>query len=160
MLNEEGELGFEILGSNAEPAVPALMKLYEQNISPQSRAATSRALIAIGPVAQRQALPLFLQSAASSNAAVRQMGVLAMFGISQSENQPRMVPVLVNALADTNFMTRTVAAKMLGRFGTNAEGAGPALVRLLNDNDRRVRMEARSALDKIAPKAAFTAGAN
>jgi len=31
VLNEDGELGFEILGSNAEQTIPALMKLYEQS---------------------------------------------------------------------------------------------------------------------------------
>ncbi len=157
-LNDEGEIGFEILGSKAEQAVPALMKLYERNVSLHSQEATSRALIAIGPTAQRLALPLFLQSAESSNAAVRVVGVLAIFGMS--ENQQQVVPVLVNTLADANFMIRIVAAKGLARFGTNAQEAVPALVQLLNDNNRLVRFEAGDALSKIVPKAGSKTGVN
>jgi HEAT repeat protein len=154
--NYEGEIGFEILGSKAEQAVPALMKLYEQNISPQSREDTRRALFAIGPTAQRLALPLFLQSAASSNAAVRETGVWAIS--EMSENQSQVVPVLVNALTDSNLMTRLIAAKGLARFGTNAQEAVPILTQLLNDNNRRIRDSAGDALNKIAPKAASKGG--
>jgi hypothetical protein len=155
-LNEDAELGFEILGADAHEAVPALISLYEQNISPHSQAATSRALNAIGPAAQRMAIPSFLRAAASTNAPMREVAVWALYGV---HTEPRLVvPALVNALSDTNFLIRLVAARALGDFGTNAQEAVPALVTLLSDPSSRVRPNATNALKKINPEAAAKAG--
>ena len=153
VLNYEAELGFEILGSRAESAVPALLKLYQQNVSRSSQQATAHALVAIGTNAQKQSFPFFLQSAASSNSAER---FVAVWAISEmNENQSGLVAVLTNALTDANFMTRTIAIKRLARLGTNAGEAVPALIQLRNDKNRSIRFEAEEALNKIAPKAAL-----
>jgi HEAT repeat protein len=158
-VNSEGALGFEFLGRDAEPAVPALIALYERNISPDSQVATSRALNAIGPEAQGMAIPSFLRAAASSNAPVREVAVMALFLIDAAHADHRkVVPALVNALSDTNFFIRLVAANGLGRFGTNAQQAVPALARLLSDPDSRVRRVATNALKKIDPEAASKVG--
>jgi HEAT repeat protein len=152
VLNNEAALGFEILGPDAQQAVPALIELYEQNVSPHSQSATSRALNAIGPEAQRMAIPSFLRAAASSNPPVREVAVWALYGIDAQHQQ--VVPALVNALSDTNFVIRVVAARGLGHFGTNGQQSVPALVRLLNDPSSRVRPDATNALEKIDPEAA------
>jgi hypothetical protein len=156
VLNDEAVLGFEILGADAQGAVPALVTLYDQNVSPRSQFATSRALNAIGPEAQRTAIPSFLRAAASSNAPVREVAVWALYGVDVQNQQ--VVPALVNALSDTNFAIRLVAARGLGHFGTNAQQAVPALVRLMNDPSTRVRPDATNALKKIDPAAAAKAG--
>lgn len=155
-LNNEAELGFDILGPEAQQAVPALIAIYEENISPPSQAATSRALIGIGPAAEKVAIPSFVRAAASSNAAVREV---AVFALSAVEVDPSMVvPALVEALGDTNFLARAVAANGLARFGTNAQLAVPALVPLLSDPNSHVRRSASIALKQIDPEASTKAG--
>jgi HEAT repeat protein len=155
-LNENAALGFKILGADAQQAVPALLRLYEQNISLYSQAATSRALIAIGPAAQRIAIPSFLRAAGSSNAPVREVAVCALYGV---DTEPRLVvPALVDALSNTNFVIRMVAARGLGRFGTNSQRAVPPLVLLLSDPSLDVRPEVTNALKAIDPEAAARAG--
>jgi hypothetical protein len=91
-LNDEAALGFEILGADAQQAVPALIRLYEeQNRSPNSQAATVRTLNtirglkAIGPAAQSRAIPSFLRGAASPNASVREAAVLALSGVDAEQ---------------------------------------------------------------------------
>jgi len=149
-------MGFEILGPVAQQAAPVLIKLYEQNISPQSQYATSHALIAIGPAAQTIAVPPFLRAAASSNGTVRRVAVLAL---SDVRAEPQLVvPVLVKALSDTNYFTRCAAANGLGEFGINAQQAVPSLVTLLRDPNPNVRRIAVYALKKIDPEAAAKAG--
>jgi HEAT repeat protein len=155
-LNENAALGFKILAADAQQAVPALIRLYEQNISVHSQAATSRALIAIGPAAQRMAIPSFLRGAGSSNAPVREVAVWAL---SEIDTEPRLVvPRLVNALNDTNFVIRMVAAGGLGRLGTNSQRAVPALLLLLSDPSLDVRPEVTNALKAIDPEAAARVG--
>jgi HEAT repeat protein len=150
-INYEAEIGFEILGFRAEQAVPALMKIYEQNFSQASQQATAQALAAIGPKAQQEAFPLFLRFTASSNSAERETAVFAIY--QMSGNQAQMLTIFTNALTDANFMTREIAIKGLARLGTNAQEAVPALTQLLSDNDRFIRHTASEALSKIAPAA-------
>jgi hypothetical protein len=154
--NTDGQLGFEILGTNAQQAAPALIAIYERNISRDSQTATSRALNAIGPVAQRMAIPSYLRAAASSNTPVREVAVWALSGV-QVEPQ-LVVPALAKFLSDTNWVSRTVAANGLGRLGTNAQQAVPALVPRLTDLNPRVRRGATNALKLIDPEAAARAG--
>jgi hypothetical protein len=155
-LNNEAVLGFKILGADAQQAVPALITIYEQGISPDSQAATGRALNAIGPAAQRMALPSCLRAAASPNSSVRGVAIQTLYAVHV---EPQVVvPALVKALSDTNFVNRLVAARGLGSFGTNAQQAVPALMVLLSDSNSRVRSDATNALKKIDPEAAAKAG--
>jgi hypothetical protein len=154
-LNEDAELGFEILGADAQQAVPALIIIYEQNISPRSQGATSRALNAIGSAAQKMAIPSFLRGVESSNAPVREVAVLALYGVDVEPRQ--VVPALVKALSDTNWFTRLVAIKGLRHCGTNSLTAIPALLPMLSDPDARVRRTAADALKAIDPEAAAKA---
>jgi HEAT repeat protein len=67
----------------------------------------------------------------------------------------RVIPVLTNALHDTNSDVRYCAVTALEQFGQDAE---LAVVKLLNDPDYNVRDNATNALRKIDPKAAAKAG--
>ena len=154
--NDNAALGFEILGADAQPAVPALIRLYEKNVTPRSQAATSRALNAVGPAAQKMALPSFLRGAASSDGTVREVAVSALYGVDVEPGQ--VVPALVHALSDTNWFTRLVAAEGLGHIGTNAQEAVPAIIPLLSDPQTHVRGAAKYALQRIDPEAAAKAG--
>jgi HEAT repeat protein len=115
VLNDEAVLGFEILRADAQSAAPALIKIYEQNISVYCQEATCRALNAIGPAAQSMALPSLLRAIASSNAVVR--GV-AFYALIYVHTEPQLVvPALAKALNETNFRTRLSAAWGLGEIG-------------------------------------------
>jgi hypothetical protein len=154
-VNIEAHLGFKILGADAKQAVPALMKLYERNISPSSQRAAGRSLTAIGPAA-RIAIPVFVQGAASSNESVRRNAVEALFEIHA---EPRLVvPAFVKCLSDTNFSVRMLAVMGLAGFGTNAQAAVPALVSMLRAPEELLRINATNALKCIDPEAAVKAG--
>jgi HEAT repeat protein len=100
-----------------------------------------------------------LRGVASSDAAERDVAIWALLSVDAEHADRRLVvPSLVKALADTNFVIRLVAARGLGLFGTNAQPAVPVLVRLLNDRNSRVRPDATNALRKIDPEAAARAG--
>jgi HEAT repeat protein len=154
--NEEAALGFELLGADAQQAVPALLGIYERGISPESQGATCRALSAIGPGALRLGIPSFLGRATNSDAAVRSIAVEALAGV---DAQPReVVPALVKALSDTAPIIRVYAARGLGRWGTNAQDAVPTLVLFLRDPLPHLRFAATNALKAIDPEAAAKAG--
>jgi hypothetical protein len=93
VLNNQASMGFEILNTDARPAVPALIEIYEQNISPASQFYVSRALNAIGPDAMRAAVSSFLNGTTSPNLLVRKNAVMAL---SQVDDEPSLV---VSALA-------------------------------------------------------------
>src|SRR5262249_36382839 len=91
IVNNDAALGFEILGADAQQAVPALIRLYEQNISPSSQAAISRVLNAMGPEAQRTAIPIFVRAAGSSDAAERDVAIWALFSVDAEHADRQLV---------------------------------------------------------------------
>jgi HEAT repeat protein len=92
----------------AQSAVPALIRIYEQNISLASQLYVSRALIAIGTDATRTAIPSFLRGAANSNVLVRKFAVRAL---AQVHDEPSLVvPALAKSLSDRNVTIRESAA--------------------------------------------------
>lgn len=153
--NRDALLGFEILGSQAQPAVPALVRVFEQNPSEQVRYLAIQSLAAIGPAA-REAIPAFLRAAASPNARRRGLGTYAL---GQVRADPGLsVPVLVSSLADTDVVVRGWATLGLAKYGTNAESAVPRLLSLLKDPVKDIRGFATNTLRTIDPQAATRAG--
>ncbi len=157
-LNMEGEIGFKILGADAQQAVPELMNIYQRTLSMDSlsamdsRVAVSRALIDIGPAA----IPPFLRWAASTNEDER---LIAVHALSQIHARPsEVVPVLVKFLSHTNVQVRIEVAEGLGNFEAEARQTVPALVQLLSDRNGIVRESATNTLKKIDPEAAAKAG--
>ena len=61
-------------------------------------------------------------------------------------------------MRDANSLTRWQGAAFLERFGTNSQGAVPALVLLLSDPHADVRSAITNALKAIDPEAAAKAG--
>jgi HEAT repeat protein len=153
--NAEAARGFEALGASAKDAVPALIEIYEQRISPASQSSTAYALGCIGPGA-KEAIPQLLQGATNANNDLRRCAIRSL---GQIHSAPEVsVPALIRALDDTNHQTRYEAANALGIFGTNATAAIPALVRAFKSQDKHIYSTAADALKAIDAEAAAKAG--
>ena len=71
-----------------------------------------------------------------------------------SEHPDRLIRKLIDTLSDQDPITRRNAAGALRLHGSRAVAAIPALVRLLDDEDPRVREEAERALTRLRTAAA------
>ena len=156
--NAAASKAFIALGDKAKGAVPALMKMYNENISADSQVAIEDAFAWIGPPAQ-PAIPLLLQAGTNSNARAR---ASALWALGEIHADPQVcVPELIQALNDTNDWARLSAAHALGMFGIDALSAVQSLSQLTNmsigsksllANKYQVVLEARNALRKIQPQ--------
>ncbi len=151
--HEEASNAFRVLGAKAKDAVPALIKIYEQN--PSARVDVLYSLGCIGPAAEG-AVPWLLQRLTDTNGKERSWIVEALGQIHAQS--ALVVPVLINCLDDSNSKVRVDAALALGEYGTDAKPAVPALIDLLNDKGKGVRNSAALALKMIDPEAAVKAG--
>jgi HEAT repeat protein len=153
--NAAASLAFLELGARAEAAVPALIEIYEVNLSPYARQCAARSLGYIGPAATR-AIPVLLRGMADTNSLVR---CDTMMALADVHAEPELVvPALTNALNDAQSMIRLSACMALGVVGGEAKQAVPALVKSLGDPDPTVRGRAAQALRQIDPEAAAKAG--
>ena len=153
--NVEASRAFIVLSDMAKGAVPALVKMYDEDLSADSRSAIEDALAWIGP-ASKPAIRLLLQSATNSDRSVR---ANALWALGEIRAQPELcVPVLINALNDSDGWVQLSAAHALGMFGAQAQSAVPSLRQLTNGiglfrssgtMGPRVSLEARIALTKI-----------
>jgi hypothetical protein len=162
LINVRATWGFHELGPRAASAVPELVKILEQNISPESEWQTANALGFIGPEA-KAAVPLLLRAAQSTNDSFRGSAFWALAGIHADADA--VVPVLIRGLRDPNAVVRADAASGLGQFRSDARSAVPALVAILVDPNaasnsvplsRGVKLSVRSfaetALQQIDPE--------
>lgn len=149
----EAWLGFKELGANGALAVPALIKIYEQNISDDSRWGAAYSLGAIGPPA-KIAVPKLLKWLAAKPESV---DLLEPLGDIHADPD-LVVPVMIEYLTHRWPLARRLASQGLGAFGAEAKEAVPAVVELLNDPDEGVRRAAGNALLQIDPEAAARAG--
>jgi hypothetical protein len=149
--NVEASRAFIVLGDVAKGAVPALLKLCNENISVDSRCAIEDSLAWIGPAA-KPAIPVLLHATTNSAPKVR---ANALWALGEIHAEPRLcIPVLIHALSDSNEWARLSAAHALGMFGTNAQSAVPWLMELAKNPKSfstgiQAMLEARNALKKI-----------
>lgn len=140
--------GFRVLGSDATQAVPALVEIYEQNLSGVSRSCAAQALAAIGPAASA-ALPSLLRGATNWRVEDR---AVAVYALGEMRAAPTVVvPVLMTCLGDSNDVVRARAARALGQFGSNARPALPKLRELVEKKDRSTLKAAEQAIKQITP---------
>jgi len=138
----EAERAFRTLGSVAEPAVPELIKMYQQEELPLFNRATIPAILGdIGPSAA-QSIPALLQSmrdpALRGNAA---------FALGQIRGDAKLViPMLVPLLRDTNSYVCWATAKALKSYGAEAKEAVPTLLEVLNSWGSKERRATQDAL--------------
>jgi len=154
--NVAASRAFITLGDTAKDAVPALVKIYGENISADSQSAIGDALAWIGPAA-KPAVPLLLRAVTNSSAKVR---ANALWALGEIRGEPKLcVPALIHALSDPDGLARASAAHALGMFGTDAQSAIPSLRELTNISrpfsgmNMQLSLEVWTALTKISPRA-------
>jgi len=179
---EAAQIGFEILGSQAASAVPALIRLITENNTPHAK---FEAIQASGYIGQA-ALPALLAAMTNRSAQIRLEAVVTIgFRGKGWENARVAVPLLLECLKDKDGRLAEMAAYMLGnlslepetvvpalanrlqvpgpsgqtgpllaleRFGRAAHSAVPAVLPLLNDADFNTRYMATNTLRAIAPE--------
>lgn len=153
--NQAAYFAFLKLGARAEPAVPALIQIFELNISPFSQQCTAGSLASVGPAAN-VAIPFLVRALTNANPLVRQ-DIVTSLGRLHSEPE-LVVPALTNALNDPAARVRSSACLALGQVGAGAKQAVPALAKALNDSDPGVPSVAALALRQIDVDAAARAG--
>ncbi|MDB6063861.1 MAG: lyase domain protein repeat-containing protein [Pedosphaera sp.] len=146
---------FAQLRHDADTALPALVDIYEQNISPESRYCALEIIGHLGLPAKR-IVPTLLAQASDPNQWIRLEAVSVLGEIHCEPEQ--VVPALMKALHDPDVSIRITAAIGLGAFGPAARQAVPALVDSLKDENRGVRARAAKSLRAIDPEAAAKAG--
>lgn len=149
--NYQGALGFARLGATAHDAVPELIKIYKEDISPTSRFWVITSLGSIGPPASN-AIPLLASGLTNTNTSlgVRLSCVSSLQAIHAAPELT--IPALINALGDQQPQVRYYALIALGTFGREAKPAAPALTNLLHDPDLNVKQRAADLLSSIQEK--------
>lgn len=124
------------LGTEAEPAVPALIAAlaYEDD---DMRRTAAYVLGRVGPAA----IPAVRGLLATTDERTKCQAVEALGWIGSAS-----VSALTECLADPGPSVRRAAARALGRLGAAAKPAEPALVKAVSDPDRDVRDAAALAL--------------
>ncbi len=100
----------------------------------------------------RQKTPeAYAAQARAGEAAARLEAIRALAG---SESADLVVPVMTDALKDSDYYVRRDAARALRKFRGEARQAVPALVVAARDQEPSVRRAATEALKEIDPEAA------
>ncbi|MHB8523161.1 MAG: HEAT repeat domain-containing protein [Limisphaerales bacterium] len=151
--NEEARYAFETLGPSAASAVPALIEIYQQDVSPDSRRCAASALASIGPSAQA-AVPVLLRDFTHTNGQVRFDAVTAVSHIGGDPNL--VLPAMRSALKDPKLEVRWNASAALLNLGARARPAVPDLLVALNDPATQryqgLKEQLETALWLIAPE--------
>lgn len=152
-LNYTAAKAFEVLGAEAQSAVPALVEIANQKISQDSQLNAIDAMGSIGPAA-KEAVPSLLCWATNADVGVRWRAICALSDIHADPK--RVVPVLANALRDPDPLIQFGAACALPYFGPGAKIAVPALVDFIDNPHTRAydRQCAANAIRLIDPKTA------
>lgn len=143
--------GFVVLGTNATPAVPRLIKSLEDDDGGVRRAA-AESLGCLGDAginSTTDAIPALIRRLDDPIEAVQYDATDALGRIRW---EPKMVvPALIDKLNSTNIGPRnaSVTIEAVGAYGTNAIAALPALQQYANCSDRLLRAQAEKALDDI-----------
>lgn len=141
--------GLGRLGRKAEDAVPALVEVLKT----KPKRDTTRVLLSKIPGMTGVALPSRAQDLRDQE--VREQAARALGSIGD----PTTVGVLMDALADKGWHVRRGAAWALGRLGTVAASAVPALTQALDGDDggEPVRLTVAEALGRIRSRGAVPA---
>lgn len=120
-------------GKVSEPAVPMILKLAEEQPDNGQKLYFLESALKIEPSAVEEKVKL----------------------LDHDYHDPgSSLPELTSALAETNNLVRRMAVFRMGTMGAGAKAMVPTLQGLMEDQDQRLRFEARMALRKIDPDSA------
>jgi HEAT repeat protein len=174
-------IGFEVLGSRASSAAPALTRLAKSTRPVQARMRALRALSCVGPSGVPPLLTalsdrdpnvgFFAAANLSSMTDLGSNGPVCVAALVRAvEQNPRVaqpaivaigklglhpevaVPALIRALKHPSAEIRIASAISLGEFGERAGAAIPALTEALSDPNFTLRGIAADALKLVAPE--------
>lgn len=149
--NNEAAIAFVFLGDTARNAVPDLIQVFEEGITPESQICAIDSLGGIGPAA-RSAVPVLTATVGNTNANSNVRNVAAFVLAGQIRADPKLiVPTFIKSLKDPDPQVRACTALALGSMGNNATAAIPALEDALKDPDPMVKQSARQSLRVIDP---------
>lgn len=125
---------FTALGPKGAPAVPALIKMYEQDSSSFSQQGVPMMLANMGSAAE-PAIPLLVGATTHTNEYVRNNAIFALGGLHM---EPKLVvPALIRCLNDSNAMVQAQAAGALASYGKDARSTFPVLLELWKNTPYR-----------------------
>jgi hypothetical protein len=150
-LNREAEYAFELLGTNAESAVPELIRIYQQARSPDSQMYAALSLGNIGKPAE-PAVPVLISNFTHTNDQVRFYAVSAVGDIGG--DSAIVVPAFRPMLKDSYRATRWNALVALTHFHRQAEIAIPDILEMQKReaNDPELLQQVELAIWRIAPE--------
>jgi HEAT repeat protein len=153
--NSCASLGLLTLGDAASNAVPALIEIYDKNISRLSRHETHFVIGHLGPLA-KQAIPSLIRNMTNEDFCVRQD---AQDALGRILSEPELVvPAMVAALHDPAPNLVGNAVVILGDYGPDAKAAIPALLELSKTNNAVLKDQTKWALRNIDRETADKAG--
>ena len=143
----EARDGFRALGPLASNAVPELVKIYDQNLSPMSQATIAGIFGTIGPAA-KAAVPSLVRELVNTNGSVRNNAIVALGRIHADPDV--VVPALIKALNDSDPNNQVQVAMVLRAYGTDAKAAVPALIELSKQPSAPIPMPGRPGMPRGA----------
>lgn len=142
VLQERAVAAFEVLGTNAAPAIPDLAALLDR---PDAAENAAQALSFLGS----GTVDAFQRGLTNQNANVRAISARALGKYHRQDS----LAVLKAALEDSSGTVRGNAAEALRAFWKNAVEIVPSLIPLLSDEDRYVHHMAAETLGSFGPAA-------
>jgi HEAT repeat protein len=156
-------LALSKIGPAAEAATMDLAEALEDEDA-LVRMDAAMALTHIGPGA-RDAVPALVEALNRDKNQIRVIGFshtishqIAMALGHIGPDAHAAVPALTEMLQESEWMSRSFAARALGQIGSEAKSALPDLRDLLEDNSEEVRRDVDSAIKLIDPTASARAG--
>jgi len=131
--NYEAVQAFKVLGTNAAPAVPQLIEIYNRESNRETKDWVLPTLAEIGPPA-KPAVPILLRAISGTNMWQRENAARALGEIHTDAAE--VVPPLISCLGDPDSRLRLAAVMALRNFGKDARSAAPALLELIRDPNR------------------------
>jgi HEAT repeat protein len=135
---------FGLLGDQARPAIPDLIRLLQSD-DPAIANAAIQCLFHVRLNADD--IPLLLPCLTHHNARTRAYAATFLGRITQNEKD--VVPALIKAMRDPDDQVKQYTANALGRLGHRAKAAASALSDLCHYHQLEVRIAAAKALVEI-----------
>ncbi len=148
----EAKFAFTILGPRAQPALPALLKIYREHRPGfyDDPRGIAEIFASMGPAAAA-AVPTLAQSTTDPDLIIRCSAIQTLGSI---HSRPDItVPALTASLRDPSEYVRTLAAIILADFGSDACSAIPELTKTLSDPYVSVRNAVAVSLGKFGTNA-------